>query len=795
MSVTKIVKIIPLLFFSLLMTFCSKSNRWISQWRSLDEMPGHLTIQFPLENSVFPPDIAPSTMTWVDEMSTREWFIVISDSEKNIIHSAVIKDTLWSPDSLLWQEIKAVGLEKSVTISVMGVDGSKIVSGDKCSITTSPDSVGASIFYRAVPLPFLYAVRNCDKIRWHLGDISSSGPASTLMKNLPLCGNCHSFTRDGQTLAMDVDYANDKGSYVISNIVKETVLTPDKIITWSSYRPEDRRQTYGLLSQISPDGRYVASTVKDRSIFVATEGLYYSQLFFPIKGIIVIYDRRKDTFFSLPGADDPYYVQSNPNWSPDGKYLYFCREVAYTSKAIENTDDVLLPTELAQEFIDGKRGFKYDVFRIPFNEGKGGEPEPVPGASLNGISNFFPRPSPDGKWLVFCKADNFMLLQPDSKLYIMPIEGGKPRLLSCNTDEMNSWHSWSPNSRWLVFTSKIRSPYTDLMLTHIDERGRSSPPILLEHLAFDQYAINIPEFVNLQQRKWTMLVDEFSHQAPYYFTKARSHAAKRQVDQAMIELETAIHLDPTYPDPYILKGHIEFANDMYEKALDSYGKALLYEKQDAELYRNYGTTCYKLGKYKDAVEALTKSDELQNGQFEVYLSRALAYAKMDKFNEAMTDFERALNVDPNSPRIYYERGICYALLKDIENAIWDLEQAAKLDPDHAGAYEKLGSIYYQSQDYRKAIDCFTTAITLEPNNYKLYEYRGDSKYKLMDLQGALADYSRSIEVEPRAGTSYYRRGVVSIQVRDKQSGCSDLLMARELGIREAEGMLQKHCQK
>ncbi|NIM70663.1 MAG: hypothetical protein GTO48_09490, partial [Xanthomonadales bacterium] len=47
----------------------------------------------------------------------------------------------------------------------------------------------------------------------------------------------------------------------------------------------------------------------------------------------------------------------------------------------------------------------------------------MPGASHNGMSNYFPRFSPDGKWLVFCQSDSFMLLQPDSTLYIVPSTG------------------------------------------------------------------------------------------------------------------------------------------------------------------------------------------------------------------------------------------------------------------------------------------------------------------------------------------------------------------------------------
>jgi len=82
------------------------------------------------------------------------------------------------------------------------------------------------------------------------------------------------------------------------------------------------------------------------------------------------------------------------------------------------------------------------------------------------MSNNFPKVSPDGRWIVFVKNRNGQLMRPDSELYMVPFDGGEARRMNCNTSRMNSWHSFSPNGRWLVFSSKSRSPYTQMFLTH-----------------------------------------------------------------------------------------------------------------------------------------------------------------------------------------------------------------------------------------------------------------------------------------------------------------------------------------
>jgi len=473
----------------------------------------NIAIEYPLDETLFPPEMVPPTFRWKDSAAgAKAWLIRVDFDDDGPCVLFTARRPHWTPASQDWETIKQRSLERDARVLILGAGrgrSPRVVSRARMSFRTSRDPVEAPLFYREVILPFIDADKDPSRIRWRFGSIASPERPPVVLKNLPVCGNCHSFSRDGATLAMDVDYADSKGSYVITAVREQMALATRDIITWDSYAPEDGETTFGLLSQISPDGQYVVGTVKDKSVFIPRPGLAFSQLFFPVKGILCVFERQTGQFRALPGADDPNFVQSNPTWSPDGKYIVFARTRAVDLRNTRGQGNVGLTPAECEELIKDGKPFQFDLYKIPFNNGAGGTAEPLEGASGNGMSNYFARYSPDGRWIVFCRARSYMLLQPDSELFIIPAEGGQARRLRCNTNRMNSWHSWSPNGKWLVFASKVYSDYTQLCLTHIDERGESTPPVLLEHLTAPDRAANIPEFVNTRPQAIIKIHEQF----------------------------------------------------------------------------------------------------------------------------------------------------------------------------------------------------------------------------------------------------------------------------------------------
>jgi hypothetical protein len=331
-----------------------------------------------------------------------------------------------------------------------------------------------------------------------MGDIASYDNPAVVMQNLSTCASCHLFSQDGRKISMEMNYKGDGGAHFIAPVSETIALSKKNFMTWKDFpKPDMLPHTRGVFAKMSPSGKYMVGTVNEISYFALTNDPAFCQLFFPTYGVLAWYGLDRRQFHRLPGADAHEFVQTDPSWSWDEKYVLFARAKTRNEYHNDITDIRVLVKDADIHALNRKYPIQFDLYRIPFNHGRGGIPKPLEGASQNGMSNYFARYSPDGRWIVFTRSKSGIMLQPDSELYIIPAAGGQARRMQCNRERFNSWHSFSPNGKWMLFSSKVNSAFTEIFLTHIDENGMDSPPVCLSRFSDNRYAANVPEFVNL----------------------------------------------------------------------------------------------------------------------------------------------------------------------------------------------------------------------------------------------------------------------------------------------------------
>jgi tetratricopeptide (TPR) repeat protein len=792
------------------------SRSAIPQVRASEQPTALISIDYPRSDSIFPPEITPPRLVWHDASPIAvRWHINVEFAdgfaplhfesrgerpEIGEIDQRCISPTnelpklspeqqsshTWSPDAKAWELIKKHSVGKPATITIFGYvenDASHAVSGGSTIIETSRDPVGAPIFYRDVPLMPSETEKGVIKplaanavqlIEWRLRSVDRP-ESRVVLSGMHTCANCHSFSADGKTMGMDMDGPrNDKGLYALLPIRPQMVIRNEDMVNWNPTQEHQfASNRVAFMSQVSPDGKYVLSMVTradraaENNYYVANFKDYrFLQVFYPTRGILAWYDRATGARHPLPGADDRHFVQTDGVWSPDGKYIVFARAQAQ--------EPYLADREMAARANDpNETQIKYDLYRIPFNDGRGGTPEPIKGASANGMSNSFPKVSPDGKWIVFVQCRNGQLMRPDSQLYIVPAGGGPARRLNANMTPMNSWHSWSPNGRWLVFSSKSAGPYTRMYLTHIDQQGNDSPAILIENAAAANRAVNIPEFVNIPAdgmvKISTPAVDmyrQFDHATDLgekgdhagalaeWTALAAAHPDDARVQnnlaiqlvyvgkpaEAVPHFEKALQLNPEY---YAVHGPLAAAlikAGRLDDALREYESALRLYPGAPDLHSGYGGALARAGRLDEAVEQLQKAIVINPQMAEAHNNLGIAFARQERLSEASEEFAKAVTLNPQFAEAHNNLGI--ALLSDPQHAQPDkaeaeFKQAIDLNPRYADAQNNLGILYGQEGSTAEAEQLFRAAIDSDPRFVKAY----------LSLGRALAEDSRYSEAE------------------------------------------------
>jgi len=782
--------------------------------------PG-LNLDVPVNGTIYPLDIIPPQFAWRDDNpAVTVWRVEIVFGE----HSKPIKvwsngekmelgelDTTlvgyvpptltpeqaaahtWRPEPKMWEEIKKHSVDQPTTVIVSGYASQKDrepLSRAQAIIRTSKDPVGAPIFFRNVPLippppeseqrgvikPLPDSV--LPKIKWQLRYVNET-QSKTMMTGLPTCGNCHSFSRDGKTMGIDVDGpANDKGLFALIPVKKVSSISNQYLVRWSAFSEDHAQKRFGFMSQVSPDGKYVVNSIDvphahgQRVVDRLYNGFYwfygFGQVFYPTRGVLAWYSKDKNKLQPLPGADDPNFVQTSAFWSPDGKYLIFSRAPAkdpypagYRKSVFAND-----PNETQ---------IQYDLYKIPFNNGKGGTPERIVGASENGMSNNFPKVSPDGKWIVFVQCKNGLLMRPDSKLYIVPFEGGEARPLESNLPVMNSWHTFSPNGHWLAFSSKSPSFYTHLYLTHIDDQGHASPAIVVENATAANRAVNIPEFVNIGadglDHIETPAIDFYRE-----FDNAQQLQDEHKFVEAVPAWKIAAEKDPTDARPFNNMGVALAATGNTEEAIEQYKKALTLNADSSQTHNNLGSALAEAGRMDEAMAHIQKAIELnpENGAAHVNLGHMLEQMGGHR-QEAIEELLKGIELAPKSSDGHNVYGVILARQGKLDEAIAELQKAIELAPRCADCRYNLGRAFAASNRFPEALPQLEAANNFSGNQQPLIlqmlaaMYSENGKY-----QQAVATAQHALEIAVQQQnddlTKELRGNIARYQMQQAQAG-------------------------
>ncbi len=419
-----------------------------------------------------PANIAPLHFKLTDSCVCTEAYACFEAGSKSIKVKASEKQIAICPSD--WEKIMEVAKGKSVDVKIVTKKGKEWISYKPFHLFVSQDPIDPYLAYRLIEPG--YETWNEMGIYQRCIENYKQTPVLTNKMTGNNCMNCHSFcmqSPDKMLFHLRKDFG---GTYLIDgdNIEKLNTKTPQTIspLVYPSWHPS---------------GNFVAFSVNSTKQMFHTTDRNRIEVF-DYKSDVVVYDVKKHEIFTSPLLFSKSVFETFPTFSPDGKTLYYC-----------SADSVKIP--------DDYEKVRYSLCAItfdPITQHFGSKVDTLYDARKMAKSVSFPRVSPDGRFLIFTLFNygNFSIWHREADLYSLDLSNGNIAALNeLNSNESESYHSWSSNSRWLVFSSRrIDGLYTRPFIAHIDEQGKASKPFLLPQNDADYYArlmksFNIPEFV------------------------------------------------------------------------------------------------------------------------------------------------------------------------------------------------------------------------------------------------------------------------------------------------------------
>ncbi len=420
-------------------------------------------------NSVIPPNIAPLNFQVAEAGS--HYFVRIYSQQGKQIEIKSRKPKIHIP-MRPWKKLLALNRTKPLYFDVYTQDKTgRWKKFETITNTIANDDIDDYLVYRKIKLSVMWKdmgvyqrnLRNYDEsIVLHNSSFGGG------------CVNCHSFLNNSPDNMLTQIRSPKHGTPMlmaqngnINSVNTRTKFTPGRVgfTAWH------------------PNRRTIAFSINSFEMFFHTAELEVRDVFSHASDL-ALYLVGSNKVLSTSSITKPDRLETFPEFSPDGRYLYFC--------------------SAPQLPVERYRDVRCDLMRISYDPKtqKWGSLETVLTAQQVQGSITQPRFSPDGRFLLFNVSEysTFPTHQAECDLYMMETETGKFHKLPISSKRCDAWHGFSSNGRWIVFSSKRLTGRARPFFSYIDQTGKAHKPFLLpqkDPTFYDSLlqVYNIPELI------------------------------------------------------------------------------------------------------------------------------------------------------------------------------------------------------------------------------------------------------------------------------------------------------------
>ena len=422
--------------------------------------------------TIIPPNIAP--LNFIIKENGERFFVSISKNEGPGIEIASRAPAITIPPKK-WRELLGTAKGLPIGITVYCYANKTWRRYETMWDTVSVDSIDRYVAYRKIPVCKDWTYMGL--YQRNIQDFNEQMVFHNLKNGI--CFNCHSFRNNN---------AGDMVVEVRSKSAGTPMLLGNLINGKSNLRAVNTKTAFSTgkagFTSWHPSKDLLAFSMNRFEMLFNSAGSEPRGVF-DVAGDVALFDYARNKVINCPDLSQKDRIETMPEWSKDGRFLYFCSA----------------PQQPEKQY----REIRCDLMRIAFDPAtrQWGLLDTVLAARKAGGSVLQPKCSPDGLSLLVTIAvySDFPIDKVGSRLGLIDIKTSALRILDFGSRWTDGWHSWSHNGHWIVFNSKrMNGRFSSLWFSYRDSAGAVHSPFVLPQRDPSFYessiiAYTIPEFI------------------------------------------------------------------------------------------------------------------------------------------------------------------------------------------------------------------------------------------------------------------------------------------------------------
>lgn len=339
------------------------------------------------------------------------------------------------------------------------------------------------------------------------------------------------------------------------------------------------------------------------------------------------------------------------------------------------------------------------------------------------------------------------------------------------------------------FDDHTHQDFTDLIARY-EEMIHNNEKVFFDENTFSQlidYYEDISNF-EIALRVTELAIEQYPYSPIYLIKKAQFLFDLRQFDQALIELEQALVLDPLEITAILLKADIFTWLGNYTEAIQIIEEFItISDKEDIpDLYLELADIYEEWGKYDEVFNCMKKTLNINFDNQEALNRIWFCVEFTGKYDESIILHNQIIDKDAYSNIAWFNLAHAYSGLGLFEKAIDAFEMAIAINDEFEYAYKDAADIYFRQKKYLKAADYYLKITTICKPYKELYINIGDCYDKLNEPNKSRSYYRKALTIDPYSDVALFKIGLAYFKEKKYENALNSFEKAYKLNNRPAD---------